>query len=234
MGLAISTPSRAQVVVSTFSNSSSPFTTEFPAAVGRPLTSGVLDFYDTDLFVGGARNALGTWGTNAADPGSVNRPTNVGASNTMFATQLNEEVDIFGRGSDIVLGIFEPFSLFSIDVAHLYSPAYAPITLAPITITFFGFGLSTNNLTIQQSFTIPAPTAIGGVQRPLLQTLTFDNRWTIMSNVWWFQSSASGTANQFTNVRATLTPEPSTYVLTLTGLVGLGLAARRKRRSSQA
>jgi hypothetical protein len=231
-GLAIALPARAQVV-SNFSNYSSPFTTEFQAAVGRPVTSGVLDFYDTELFVAGARNVLGTWGTSSSDPGSVNRPTNAGGSTTMFATQLGEEVDIFGRGSDIVLGIFQPFSLFSIDVGHLYSPAYAPITLAPITLTFFGFGPSTGNATIQQVFTIPVPTAVGGVQRPLLQTLTFDSRWSAMSNVWWFQSGSSATANQFSNAVATLTPEPSTYVFTLTGLVGLGLIGRRKRLSSR-
>src|SRR5205809_6765783 len=117
--LAIALPARAQVI-SNFSNYSSPTTTEFQAAVGRPVTSGVLDFYDTELFVAGARNVLGTWGTSAADAGSVNRPTNAGSSTTMFATQLGEEIDIFGTGTDIVLGTFRPFSLFSIDVAHLY------------------------------------------------------------------------------------------------------------------
>lgn len=231
VGIAVALPSQAQVV-STFSNYSSPFTRDFPAAVGQPVTSGILDFYDTDLFVSGARNALGTWGTNPSDPGSVNRPTNVGSSTAMFATQLNEEVDIFGTGSDIVLGIFRPFSLFSIDVGHLYSPAYAPVTLAPITITFFGFGPSTGNVTIQQVFTIPVPSAIGGVQRPLLQTLMFDSRWSMMNNVWWRQSSGSATANQFTNVSAVLTPEPGTYLLTLTGLVVLGVIRVRRRRLS--
>jgi hypothetical protein len=230
--LALALPARAQVV-SNFNNYSSPFTTEFQAAIGRPVTSGVLDFYDTDAFVAGARNVLGTWGTSPSDPASVNRPTNVGASTTMFATQLGEEIDIFGAGSDIVLGLFRPFSLFSIDVGHLYSPAYAPFTLTPITLTFFGFGPSTSNVVIQQVFTIPVPTAIGGVQRPLLQTLTFDSRWSVMNNVWWVQSTGSGTANQFTNVRALLTPEPSTYVLTLTGLVVLAVVGRRKRLSSR-
>jgi hypothetical protein len=230
IGLAIALPSRAQVV-SNFSNYSSPFTTEFAAAVGRPVTSGILDFYDTDLFVSGARNVLGTWGTNPADPASVNRPTNVGSSTTMFATQLGEEIDIFGAGSDIVLNIFRPFSLFSIDVGHLYSPVYAPFTLAPINITFFGFGPSTANAVIQQVFTIPVPTAIGGVQRPLLQTLTFDTRWSMMNNVWWFQSGSSGTANQFTNVNAVLTPEPGTYVLTLTGLAAIGIIRVRRRKT---
>src|SRR4051812_31378076 len=90
--IAIGGPAGAQVK-STFSTFTSPTTTEYPAAIGAPVTSGVLDFYDTDFFVAGARNVLGTWGT--VDAGKVNRPTNVGGSNTMFATQLGEEVDIF-------------------------------------------------------------------------------------------------------------------------------------------
>src|SRR4051794_27968619 len=106
-------PASAQVVTSTFSEFTSQTTTEFQAAIGRPVTSGILDFYDTELFVAGARNVLGTWGTSLSDPGSVNRPTNVGSSNTMFATQLGEEVDLFGTGTDVILGTFRPFSLFS-------------------------------------------------------------------------------------------------------------------------
>src|SRR5215217_3745714 len=109
-GLAVALPSQAPVV-SNFSNYSSPFTTEFQAAVGRPVTSGVLDFYDTDLFVNGARNVLGTWGTSPLDPGSVNRPNNIGSSTAMFLTQFGEELDIFGTGTDIVIG---PARLFNI------------------------------------------------------------------------------------------------------------------------
>jgi hypothetical protein len=230
--LTLGLPAGAQIsATSTFSNFASPTTTEYQAAVGRPVTSGVLDFYDTELFVPGSRNVLGTWGFSAADPGSVNRPTNIGSSTSMFATQLGEEVDIFGTGSDIVLGIFRPFGLFSMDVGHLYSSAYAPVTLAPITLTVFGFGPSTGNALITQVFTIPAPAPVGGVQRPVLQTLTFDSRWSAMNNVWWNQSTGSATASQFTNVSATLLPEPGTYILTLSGLIGLGIVRTRRRKA---
>src|SRR5437763_77921 len=92
--LVIAVPATAQQkVTSTFGQYQSPTTTEYQAAVGRPVTSGILDFYDTDFFVQGARNVLATWGTSPSDPGSVNRPTNTGSSTPMYATQLGEEVD---------------------------------------------------------------------------------------------------------------------------------------------
>src|SRR5881227_1726128 len=64
-----------------------------------------------------------------------------------------------------------------------------------------------------------------------LQTLTFHSCWSDMDNVWWLQSTGSATATQFTNVSAVLLPEPGTYVLTLTGLVGLALARLRRRNA---
>src|SRR5215208_1215356 len=95
-------PTAAQVqAVSTFGEYSSPFTTEFQATIGRPVQSGVLDFYASEFFVPGgtARNVLGTWGTSPSDPGSVNRPTNISTSTAMFGTRPNEEIDVFGAGS---------------------------------------------------------------------------------------------------------------------------------------
>ena len=237
LGLAVTatlaTVSASAQVTSTFATYASPTTTEYQAAIGRPVTSGVLDFYDTDFFVAGARNVLGTWGTSGSDPGFVNRPTNVGSSNTMFATQLGEEVDFFGTWTDVVLGSFRSFSLFSMDVGHLYSNAFAPVTLAPVTFTVFGFGPSTGNAVISQAFVIPAPVPVGGVQKPVLQTLVFDARWSAMSNVWFLQSTGSATATQFTNVTATLTPEPGTYVLIVTGLCFIGAIRIRGRRARQ-
>jgi len=229
--IVLSAPLGAQITAtSTFSEFISPTTTEFQAAVGRPVTSGVLDFYDTELFISGARNVLGTWGVSLSDPGAVNRPTNVGSSNTMFATQLGEEVDIFGTGSDIVLGRFVFFSMISMDISHLYSTAFSPFPLTPITLTVFGFGPSTGNAVIQKVFTIPAPPLVGGIQKPVLTTLFFDSLWSSMSNVWFSQSTSSSTAAQFTNVTATLLPEPSTYAMVLTGLLGLGFVGARKQR----
>jgi hypothetical protein len=222
-----------QNATSTFSSYASPVTTEHQAAVGRPVTSGVLDFYATERFVAGARNVLGTWGSSPADPGFVNRPINLGTSTAMFGTQLGEEIDIFGTGSDIVLNRFVTFSMHSMDVAHLYSTAYSPAGLLPFTLSVLGFGPSTGNTTIQQIFSIAAPSVIAGVQTPVLQTLTFDNRWRAMSNVWWFQSNSSSTAHQFTNIDATLVPEPGTYALMFVGLMGVGAVRARRRRLQQ-
>lgn len=223
--ITLSAPAGAQI--STFSAYLSATTTEYAAAVGRPVTSGALDFYDTELFVAGARNVLGTWGTG--DAGAVNRPTNIGSSTAMFATQLGEEVDLFGRGSDIVLGRYNEFNIFSVDVGHLYSTVFSPFTLLSFNFTVFGFGTGTGNTTISQVFAITAPTAVAGVQNPRLQTLTFDSRWRNMSNVWWSQANGSGSAHQFTNVSASLVPEPGTYALTFVGLVGLFWVRNRRR-----
>ena len=224
-------PAGAQVK-STFNSYTSPTTTEYQAAIGAPVTSGVLDFYATEFFVAGARNVLGTWGT--ADVGAVNRPTNIGTSTAMFGTQLGEEVDIFGKGTDVVgafngIAPFLNFSLFSIDVAHLYSTAFSPFALNPFTFTVFAFGPSTGGATISQAFTIPAPASIGGVQSPFLTTVTLDSRFSNVSNAWFNQSNGSGSAYQFTNVVASTVPEPSTYVMLLTGLVSLGLFYRWRR-----
>lgn len=226
-------PMGAQNATSTFSSYSRPVTTEHQANIGRPVTSGVLDFYATEFFVSGARNVLGTWGSSPSDPGFVNQPINLGASTAMFGTQLGEEIDLFGAGSNIIVNRIIPFHIFSMDVAHLYSTVFAPLTLSPFTLTVFGFGSGTGGATIQQSFTIAAPPVTGGFQTPVLQTLTFDNRWRSLDNVWWFQGTGSASAHQFTNVNATLVPEPGTYALTLAGLLvigGLRARARRPRR----
>ena len=222
----------AQLRTATFGDYASPVTAEHQATIGAPVTSGGLDFYDTDAFVPGARNVLGTWGRDAAaDPaGSLNLPTNLGSSTAMFATQLGEEIDVFGAGSNLVTGPLTPFGMISIDVAHLYSTAFSPFTPTSIDLTFFGFGASTGGATIQQSFVVPLPPAGGGVRTPVLTTLTFDERWRSMSNVWWLQGTGSGSAHQFTNVVSSVVPEPGSYLLVLSGLAGLGAVGLRRRR----
>jgi hypothetical protein len=233
--LVVAPPAGAQQTVRIdFREYASPVTTEHSASIGIPVSSQGLDFIVAEEFAPapGGRNALGTWGSSPADPGFVNRPLNIGSSTSLFATAagVGEEIDIFGSGSDLVLGSFIPFSVSSIDVGHLYSQSFSGISLSSFTLTFFGFGPTTGGM-IQQAFIIAAPpVGPSGFQDPLLQTLTFDNRWQNLQNVWWFNTTAAQTRHQFTNVVATVIPEPGTYLLVLTGLGGLGLVGVRRRR----
>lgn len=228
--LAISTGTLgAQTRLIDFHEYASPTAAEYQATVGMPLRSGGLDFYETAFYNGAnSRNVLGTWGTS--DVTTVNRPVNVGTATTLFATTTaGVEIDIYGAGSNLVTSEFQnPFTLLSMDIAHLYSTQYAPFTLNPISLTFSGFGAGTGNAVITQAFVIPAPPLVGNFRYPVLTTIVFDGRWHDLDNVWWFQGTGSGSAHQFTNV-VLATPEPGTYLLLATGLAALGLVARRRR-----
>lgn len=237
---AVAAPAGAQVA--DFREYASPTTTEYQATIGAPVTSGGFDFYSAGIFgLGPARNALGTWGTDpGADPiGAANLPVNLGSSTAMFATLgAGDEIEMYASGSN-PLDAQILFNLRSIDIAHLYARSYfqpLPVGLAPFSLTFYGivggFPASGPLPVITATFTIPAPPTIDGSQRPVLTTLTFDNRWRGLSAVLWTQGEFLNTNHQFTNVNASVVPEPGTYLLMLTGLGGVAIVALWRRRTA--
>ncbi len=196
-------------------------TTEWQATPGGDVYESGFGVFAA--FGSGARNALGTWGTNDLDPSlQANVPRNLGAtSGAMWGTQFQEQINIFREDPYL-------FNLRSIDLAHMYARSYLLSgTLSPIALTITGFKLG--NVSITQTFNIPVPSILGGDITPELSTYFFDNRWTDLTEIAWLQGNGSGLSHQFTNIEGEIiTPEPSTYVMLGTGLLAV-FAARRRR-----
>lgn len=215
----------AQRVNIDFSEYASPTVKTYPATFGAPLTSKGFDFLQA-FPTSGSRNVLATWGSS--DLTATNRPSNRGTSNTIFADQPGVEVDIYVAGDDPFTPV-RTFNMYSIDVAHLFATPFVPV-LQNFTLQFFG--LYADGSDISQTFTITAPPTVGGIATPFLQTLTFDNRWRGMTNVFWNQNgSFLSQQHQFTNVQVEVTPEPGTWALLGTGLAGVLVVARRRRQA---
>lgn len=221
----ISLPLQAQQVVVDFHQFRAPYTTDYQATPGGDVYSNGYGFFAA--FGSGALNTLSTWGTAPDERPDLaaNVPRNLGpTAASLFAYQFGERMDVF-REDNLL------FNLYSIDLAHQYAQSYLLSgSLSPISITFFGFYAGATSSSISQTFTIPVAASNGTDIPPELNTYTFNSGFRNLAEVAWLQGNGSATSHQFTNVRLeTVTPEPGTYVLFGTGLVGVMLVTVRRR-----
>lgn len=213
-----------------FSAFRSPVTTEYQATPGGDVYEA--GFAIVAAYGTGARNALGTWGVN--DPTRpdlmANVPRNLGPTKAaMWGTAFGERMDMYREDGYL-------FNLTSIDLAHMFARSYLLSgTLAPLSITFFGFDATgVNTPALQQTFSVPVPSVVGGDITPELNTYAFNSNFQSLSQVAWFQRSGNSTgsaiSHQFTNIQGiALVPEPGTYLLVGSGLFAIVLIGRRRR-----
>lgn len=140
---------------------------EYPAEIGQPLTAGGFDFTNY------GNNSLGTWSSNPSNLGYANRPSNVGASTTLFAT---------GNGDRILMSqsAGRAFDLHSMDFAGLFrQSSISPPLGAPSDFTLlFEYFRTPEALTAlspdgEFSATVSAAPLEDGDRVPLLRTVDF-------------------------------------------------------------
>jgi hypothetical protein len=223
----MASPALAQQVID-FHELRAPYTTDYQATPGGDVySSNGYGFFAA--FGSGALNTLSTWGTAPDERPDLaaNVPRNLGpTAASLFAYQFGERLDMFREQDDFL------FNLYSIDLAAEYAQSYLLTgSLAPFTVTFYGFnsqGINTSSLI--QTFTVPVASSTGNDIPPELHTYTFNDNFRNLSQVAWFQGNGSVASHQFTNVNVeTVTPEPGTYLLVGSGLVGIMLVTVRRR-----
>jgi hypothetical protein len=116
-----------------------------------------------------------------------------------------------------------PFTMVSIDLARNFAFDPAP------TVTFTG--VKNGGGTVTETFTVTTPVGVSAFQTFFFQDFTD------VVSVSWGQPQLANGLHQFANIdvlpTSTATPEPTAWILSLTGLVGI-VVTRMRTRSREA
>jgi hypothetical protein len=164
-----------------FAEFRSEVTTEYQATPGGDVTSKGFDFYAA--FGDGARNALGTWGTDDGEL-SQNLPTNLGpTAAALWGTRFGERIDM-----ETESGL--RFDLYAMDVAHLTAASTAerrPVADHAVLLRRPERHGGLGDHVVHH----PAPARGGRRAAAGAHDLAFGDAWRNLSSVRWFQGSGA-------------------------------------------